>query len=188
MLFFSGALFAALPVVDPSSPPESPSGDQAAMLVILTTWNPDRTEYRELAGDSRICIEDFNIMACIQSKSGGSMKGMWRWRKLRLGWQEIAEKLKLSLDDVVPRSEKKWPEPYLKCWSYWRERGGTKDKPFVADYDFEKMAEVMTLQKTTARTADAIIEELQKGGNFRSICLAHLSEKAPKGGKAKGHA
>lgn len=156
------------------------------MLVILTAWNPDRAEYRELSSDPKICIEDFNIMACVQSKGGGSMKEMWRWRKLRLSWQEIVEKLKLSLDDVVPRSDKKWPEPYLKCWSYWRERGGAKDKPFVADYDFEKLAEVMTLQKATAKTADVIIELLQKGGNFRTLCQAHLVEKAPKGRKGKG--
>lgn len=187
VLSFPAALFAALPVIDAAALPEAPSDHQAAMIVILTAWNPDTAEYLELAKDPKICIEDFNILACLQSKSGASMKDMWRWRKLHLGWQDIVAKIRLSLDDVVPKSEKKWPEPYLKCWSYWRERGGPAGKTVVADYDFEKLAEVLTLQKATEQTADGVIEMLQKGGSFRSLSSAHLAEKAkaPKGKKPK---
>lgn len=177
-LSLQAAVIAALPVVDIAALPEVPDDGQAAMIVILTTWNPIPAEYSELAKDPKICIEDFNILACLQSKSGVSMKEMWRWRKLHLGWQEIVAKVKLSLDDVVPKSEKKWPEPYMKCWTYWRERGGSSSKAVVADYDFEKLVEVMTLQKATEKPVDTVIELLQKGASFRSLSAAHLSEKA----------
>jgi len=186
-LFFQGALFASIPVIDPAAPaPENPSDDHAAMIVILSAWNPSLSEYKELAPDPRICIEEFNIMACLQARSGGSMKDMWRWRKLRLSWQEIADKLKIPLDDLIPRADKKWPEPYIKCWSYWRERGGVKNSLVVTDYDFEKLVEVLAIQKVTAKAPDVIIDLLQKGETFRTLSKSHLTEKTPKAKKGKG--
>jgi hypothetical protein len=179
-LLISTALFASLPVIDITIPPELPDESQASVITILTAWSPNTAEYKELAKDPKMSIEDFNVLAILQSKSGVSMKDMWRWRKLHLGWQEIVEKVKLSLDDVIPRSEKKWPEPYLKCWSYWRERGNSKEKISVADYDYEKLAEALTLQKASSKTIDIIVEQLAKGESFRSLSAKYLAEKTPK--------
>jgi hypothetical protein len=180
-LFLPSGLLCQIPVIDIAALPLQPDENQAAVAVIITAWAPDLNAYKEIARDPKAAVEDLNILAILSSKSGKPMKDIWHWRKLHVDWQEILEKLNLSLDDFIPRSEKRWQEPYLKCWSYWRDKGSVKYKCMVADYDFEKLADVVTLQKYSTKTVDAIVEQLVKGESFRSLSGKFYVERNSKG-------
>ncbi len=172
--------FASIPFVEQGSVVEEPTSEVSAILIILEVWHPDLNQYKELAKEPRLSLEEFNVMAIISSKSGIPLSQIWKWRKLKIDWQSILKKCGLTLEDVVPRSEKKWNEPYQFCYTYWRDKGDPKKVFLLTDYNFEKLGEIYTLSKYSEKSIDAVIEEMIKSGSFRELSLKYYKEKTKK--------
>lgn len=180
---FCELAFASIPVIEPENVVEEPTSEVASVLIILEVWQPEITQYKEIANDPKLSLEEFNFMAIIFSKSGVSLTQIWKWRKMKLDWQTILKKSRLMIEDIVPRSEKKWNEPYLLCYTFWREKGDPKKVFSFTDYSFEKLAEVLTLSKYSGKTIDTVIEEMVKTGSFRELSLKFYKEKTKKARK-----
>jgi hypothetical protein len=178
--FFSVWLFSALPMVQPGNAVEEPTAETASILIILDIWRIDIGAYKEICSEPKLSLEEFNLMAVMSSKSGVPMSQIWKWRKMKIEWQSILKRIGLTLEDVVPRSEKKWGEPYQFCYSYWREKGDPKKVFLFSDYNFEKLGEIMTLAKYSEKSVDTVIEEMTKGGSFRELSLKYYKEKTKK--------
>lgn len=178
--FFFINTFCAIPFVETSNVVEEPTSEIASLLIILEVWNPDHNQYKEICTDPKLSLEEFNLLSILSLKSGIPLSQIWRWRNMKLDWQTIIRKCSLTLDDVVPRVEKKWPEPYYFSYCYWREKGDPKKVFSLTDYNFEKLGEVWTLSKYSGKTIDAVIEEITKVGSFRELSLQFYKEKNKK--------
>ncbi|MCX7830420.1 MAG: hypothetical protein N2445_05115 [Acidobacteria bacterium] len=179
-LFISLSLYSSIPFVEKGSVIEEPTSETASLLIILEVWNPNISQYKEICQEPKLSLEEFNVIAIISNKSGVPLSQIWKWRKLKLEWETIIKKVGLTLEDVVPKSDKKWSEPYQLCYTYWREKGDPKKAFVLTDYNFEKIGEVITLSKYSEKTIDFIIEEMTKGGSFRELSLKYYKEKTKK--------
>lgn len=179
-VFFTISLFSTLPLIQPGTAVEEPTAETASLLIILDVWHIDFGKYKELCSEPKLSIEEFNLVAIMSSKSGVEMSQIWKWRKMKIEWQTILKKIGLTLEDFVPRSEKKWDEPYQFCYSYWREKGDPKKVFLLSDYNFEKLGEILTLSKYSEKSVDTVIEDMTKGGSFRELSIKYYKEKTKK--------
>lgn len=178
--FFFVKIFSAVPFVEAGSVVEEPTPETAALLIIVEVWKPDPLQYKKICNDPKLSLEEFNLISILGSKGGVSLSQIWRWRKLKIEWHGILKRLGLTLEDFIPRSEKKWDEPYQFCYTYWREKGDPKKVFSISDYNFEKLGEVVTLAKYSEKSVDLVIEEMLKSGSFRELSLKYYKEKTKK--------
>lgn len=179
-LSISILLFSSIPEVDLTTEKSDVSVEEATIMVIHKVWNFNTDEYKALCREQALSVEEFNLLAIIGSKSKLSMEKIWKWRKMKLPWKDITEMAKIDLDDIIPKSEKLYEEPYSLCFKYWREKGDRKKVFEISDYVFEKIGEVLTLSLFSEKNVDFVIDEIKKGSSFRILCQKYYLEKSKK--------
>lgn len=153
------------------NPRETPLATPAGRRV-RSAWLVPEDEVQSIPGEQQVSLEEFALLGMLHSFSGKSLREIAELRGEKKSWTATAAALGEKVSGAVESGNREVGSSSSASDQAAEAKAASDDRLLL-------LAQVLTLERLTGKTAKTVLRELQSGQSFESLLGGRSSSQEP---------